>query len=155
MLARRIAAKSGLDADQVEVSFTSGMLHDIGKLALAFALPDLHRNAVEDAVRRNIPTHQAERDTIGSSHAEVGAYLLGLWGLPPDIVDTITWHHRPSERDPVELCPLTAVHMAEYIQSRRTPLWDPAPPAEVDNEYLKALELDQQLAKLIAEGDAP
>jgi putative nucleotidyltransferase with HDIG domain len=154
MLARRIANKSGLGADQVEAAFTAGMLHDIGKLALVFSLPDLHRSAVENAVRQSIPTCDAEKAVIGSSHAEVGAYLLGLWGLPAELVDTTAWHHRPREREPVELCPLTAVHMAEYIQTRRTPLWDPAPPASVDHEYLKMLDMDQQLTKLTAEDDA-
>ena len=153
MLARRIASKSGLGTDLVEVAFTAGMLHDIGKLALAFALPDLHRTAMDSAARQSIPTYEAERTVIGSSHAEVGAYLLGLWGLPPEIVDTIAWHHRPREREPVELSPLTAVHLAEYIQTRRTPLWDPAPPAHVDHEYLKLLEMDHQLTQLTSEDD--
>ena len=39
--------------------------------------------------------HVAEGRVIGASHAEVGAYLLGLWGLPYGVIEAVAYHHAP------------------------------------------------------------
>ncbi len=38
----------------------------------------------------------AEYAVMKTSHAELGAYLLGLWGLPDSIVEIVAFHHEPS-----------------------------------------------------------
>ena len=43
----------------------------------------------------NLPLFVAEQRLIGVSHAEIGAYLLGLWGLPYPIVESVANHHDP------------------------------------------------------------
>jgi HD-like signal output (HDOD) protein len=40
-----------------------------------------------------IPIHVAEKELLGSSHADVGGYVLGLWGVPPVIIDAVLGHH--------------------------------------------------------------
>ena len=47
------------------------------------------------AVDAGIPLHRAETRIIGASHAEVGAYLLGLWGLPYPVIEAVAHHHEP------------------------------------------------------------
>jgi HD-like signal output (HDOD) protein len=45
----------------------------------------------------------------------VGAYLLGIWGLPFPIVEAVAWHHRPSASAADEMSPLAAVHVANAL----------------------------------------
>jgi hypothetical protein len=42
-----------------------------------------------------MPLHAAELKVIGASHAEIGAYLLGIWGLPYPVVEAVAHHHQP------------------------------------------------------------
>jgi HD-like signal output (HDOD) protein/CheY-like chemotaxis protein len=145
LLARRIAAGEKADFAAVEASFTAGILHDLGKLVFGFAMPELYRLAVERAAEKQILQAQAETEIIGAGHPEAGAYLLGLWGLPPSIVEAVAWHHAPCHREPKEFSALAAVHIAEHVHSRQTPLYDPPFPAPIDNDYLAALNLSAKL----------
>jgi putative nucleotidyltransferase with HDIG domain len=74
----------------------AGLLHDIGYWILAQECPDDLCNAVELAVSTQIPLHCAETRIIGASHAEIGAYLLGIWGLPYPVVEAVAHHHQPA-----------------------------------------------------------
>jgi HD-like signal output (HDOD) protein len=73
----------------------SALLHDIGKLFLASAMPEEFCLSLARANERKCKPYQAEEELLGTSHAEIGAYLLGLWGLPDLVVDAIAHHHRP------------------------------------------------------------
>jgi len=141
LLARRIAAAEGGDLAVIESAFTAGILHDIGKVILGYSLPELHQRAVELAAQRKIPQYQAEAEVVGANHAEMGGYLLGLWGLPASIVESVAWHHQPQAREPLEFSPLTAVHMANYIQGRFAPASDPPLPPSLDRSYIQAIKL--------------
>lgn len=73
-------------------AFIAGVLHDIGRLALAVTVPDQYgdlerrRRAGEDIV-------PLELQQFGATHADVGAYLLRLWGLPFSLVEAVARHH--------------------------------------------------------------
>ena len=73
----------------------AGMLHDIGYWVLAQERFEDLEVAVQLAQAEQIPLHEAERRVLGASHAEIGAYLMGLWGLSTPIVEAIAYHHRP------------------------------------------------------------
>ncbi len=45
----------------------------------------------------------------------MGAYLVGIWGLPPSIVETTAWYHVPSSSGACTFTPLTAVHAANVL----------------------------------------
>jgi HD-like signal output (HDOD) protein len=62
-----------------------------------------------------LPLTQAERKSFDCTHAEVGAYLVGIWGLPQSIVETAEWHHLPSTSGARSFAPLTAVHAANAL----------------------------------------
>jgi len=71
------------------------MLHDVGKLAMATLDADRY-NRVLDTVRTGEATiWELEKQVLGPTHAEVGAYLMGLWGLPYPLVEAIAFHHAP------------------------------------------------------------
>ena len=60
---------------------------------------------------------ELEMDALGATHAEIGAYLMGLWGLPDPIVEAIAFHHNPSLCPATQLEPLGVVHTANALAS--------------------------------------
>jgi putative nucleotidyltransferase with HDIG domain len=141
LLAQKILSDEGADSGIIEAAFTAGVLHDTGKLVLASALPELYRQALQLANDELIPQWQAEANVFGVSHAEVGAYLLGLWGLPPAIVEAVAWHHQPHRREPPAMGALTAVHIADYLQSRHLPASRRPLVVQMDEAYIQSLHL--------------
>jgi HD-like signal output (HDOD) protein len=73
----------------------AALLHDIGYWVLMQECPREIEQVVAAAVAERIPLHEAEYRVVGSSHAEIGAYLLGIWGLPYSVVEAIAHHHAP------------------------------------------------------------
>ncbi|HEX3838505.1 MAG TPA: HDOD domain-containing protein [Steroidobacteraceae bacterium] len=73
----------------------AAFLHDIGYWVLVQERPAQLDQAAALAVARDIPMQEAERCVLGTSHAEIGAYLLGLWGMPNTLVEAIAHHHTP------------------------------------------------------------
>jgi putative nucleotidyltransferase with HDIG domain len=122
--ARLIAKAQGESQKFVGDAFTAGMLHDVGKLALATNLPARYEAAIQLAQKKGLMLEEAERQTLGASHAEVGAFLMGLWGLPNDIVEAIAYHHAPPESEGSDagvFTPLTAVHAANVLVHEAVP----------------------------------
>ncbi|GBC95452.1 Hydrogenase transcriptional regulatory protein hupR1 [bacterium HR16] len=114
-MAKRLAETEQLAARAVDEAFTAGLLHDVGKLILAASLPDAYQKVMAASKAQRIPLWRAEEQAFGTTHAEVGAYLLGLWGLPTSIVEAVAWHHRPAECPARTFCPLTTVHVANAL----------------------------------------
>jgi HD-like signal output (HDOD) protein len=76
-----------------EDAFVAALLADIGLSALACWMPSRVSDARTHAARNHVAFHQAEEALYGSTHAELGAYLLGLWRLPPPVVEAVALHH--------------------------------------------------------------
>ena len=94
------------------IAFTAALLCDVGTLVLEQGAPDELAAVRAYATEGRIPMHVAEKELLGSSHADVGGYVLGLWGVPPVIVDAVLGHHDLG-RDPSDLS--AAVHVAHCI----------------------------------------
>ncbi len=133
-LARNIAKAEEQAKGIVEDAFISGILHDIGKLILAQNLPQEFDAAMRAAQAENKRLVDAEREIIASTHAEIGAYLIGLWGLPFDIVKTIAFHHHPADAGDTAFSALTAVHAANGLLGSDG----------IDQTYLENLELNSR-----------
>ncbi|MGD9975195.1 MAG: HDOD domain-containing protein [Desulfatirhabdiaceae bacterium] len=95
-IARDIALLENLGNRQVDYLFMAGILHDVGKLVLAQYLPEAYQNVLEMAHTTGMPISESEQALLGAGHAEIGGYLMGIWGLPDDIVQIIAFHHRPN-----------------------------------------------------------
>jgi len=144
MRASRIVSLERGRPDAEMIAFTAGVLHDIGKLVLAVATPERYRQAVLHGLSEGVSDCQAERAVIGATHAQVGAYLLGLWGVPEPIVEVVAWHHEPRERLAVGFGPLTAVYVANIVENQQASAGGGVTDAALDPEYLKALRVDPQ-----------
>lgn len=113
--AKAIAHAEGMDLPHEEEAFVGGILHDVGVLILASNFPELYDQASElvSAERISLPT--AEKELFGVTHAEVGAYLMGLWGLPAPILNIVSLHHRARVQDEGCMTSLIAVHAADVL----------------------------------------
>ena len=120
-------------------SFTAGMVHDIGKLILAANLPEKFSEALQLARHQGIQLWEAERDLFGANHAEVGACLLGIWGLPMPIVESVALHHHPTQLLSKTFCPLAAVHAANILEHQTCPDNHGLRFAAIDETYLAGL----------------
>ena len=89
---------------------------------------------------------QAEQEVFGVTHAEVGAYLLGLWGVGESIVEAVAYHHRPSACDELAFSPLTAVHVANVLAESEQSAGEDAASLPIDESYLIKLGKLDQLA---------
>jgi HD-like signal output (HDOD) protein len=94
--ARGIASAEGLDTRSCDHAFLAGLLHDIGKLILMANLPQLYQEVLKKVETGHVPLAEVEADVLGCNHAELGAYLLGLWGLADPVVEAVAFHHKPT-----------------------------------------------------------
>jgi len=81
-------------------AWLAGLLHDIGYWILVQECPTDLARALDLSRTRGLPLFECERTAIGATHAEIGAYLLGLWGLPYSVVEAVALHHTPTAVTP-------------------------------------------------------
>jgi HD-like signal output (HDOD) protein len=110
-----IARKMTRDRRIADDAFTAGVVHDIGQIVMALSMPaEVRQIAATAETTRRLP-YVLEQELLGVTHAEVGAYLLGVWGLPFSIVETTAHHHAPT-RTGCEPSPVVAaVHLADAV----------------------------------------
>ncbi len=145
LLARAIAESESLDRPQCDSAFAAGMLHDIGRLILREHLPEACDEAERFAAARALPVWLAEVAVHGASYADLGAYLLGLWGLPHPVVEAIKFQHRPSLVSGSVLCPLGVLHVADAFVTAERLGTEPEAEAILDTEFVERLGLTERL----------
>jgi HD-like signal output (HDOD) protein len=154
-MAQEIAREESNDDAVQSEAYTAGMLHDFGKLLLAANLPEPFNKALALARDEKIQLWEAEQRVVGANHAELGACLLGIWGLPVRIVEAAALHHFPIRFLSKEFCPLTAVHAANCLQHElagapkdgKEPPAPEMPLATLDASYLADLGLADHVEK--------
>lgn len=112
---REIARVERLGAETESDCFTGGLLHDIGLLLLASGFPGEYREISDRLAEGSLEILEAELQVLGVHHGEVGAHLLGLWGLPAGVLDAVARHHNP--RRSLEIAPDLVVHAAETLST--------------------------------------
>ena len=144
-LAARIAKSVTDDKSLIDDALMAGMLHDVGKLVLASELPDVWRATLRTMRERQVQSVAAEREACGVSHAELGAYLLGLWGLPDTIVEAIAFHHEPDQCPTQTFSALTAVHAANVLVLANAAQADAPSAVHIDMDYIEHLGLAERV----------
>ena len=141
--AKSIAASQGHDDALCNDAFVAGVLHDIGKLVLATNFPKQYGQAISAAKDWGHSLNTVERETFGADHADVGAYILSLWGLPTALIEAVAFHHDPKKSLATGFTPLTAVHVANALCQSG----NPGGAAGVDLEYLEGIGASRRLAQ--------
>jgi len=113
-LAKKIAISEKFDSKKVEEAFIGSLLHDIGKLVL-WQVPDYFMNIARQKNDFHISVSEAEYILYETSHAEVGAYLLGIWGLPDSLIEMVGYHHKPSLSQNKAFSTLTVLHGSDHL----------------------------------------
>jgi putative nucleotidyltransferase with HDIG domain len=145
--ARRIAELSDAPQADADASFMAGLFHDVGKAVLARQLPDEYSRALRKGDTDG-DVLSAERDVFQTTHAEVGAYLLGIWGLVDPVVEAVAYHHQPTRSSSDGgFAPLLAVHLANH--------WCNARSVRLDEEFIEATGLADRLPAWREQVDVP
>lgn len=144
-LARKIATIEGAAKHVIEDSFTAGLLHDIGKLVLVAAAPEKYEQAIADGESGGKPGRAAEKKIFDTTHAEVGTYLVWLWGLPDPVVEAVAYHHAPASCPAPHFSPLTTVHVANALTHEALTPDSNEPAPGLDMDYLGELGLTGRL----------
>jgi len=112
MAARLIARKAKFPT--LDLAYTAGLLHDIGKVILNRTMKEAYIDVVERVGEGEIPFNQVENEILGFNHAQVGSKVAAKWNLPDQLVEAIEFHHNP---DQATINPkLTAiVHLADAV----------------------------------------
>ncbi|MEY2410102.1 MAG: hypothetical protein QOF48_2772, partial [Verrucomicrobiota bacterium] len=124
-----------------ELAYTTALLHDVGKLFLAANVPLDYAKVLEQAQRRGVPLQQVEAEALGATHAELGAAVLGDWGLPFAMLEAVGWHHCPSRSGDQNFTPLTAVHVADALDHERQDEKIGRRSNRIDKDYIESLGL--------------
>ena len=134
--AKLIAKNEGASRHVIADAFAAGLLHDLGKLVIASNYSEDYEELAQMAQARNLEWLVAEREAFGFDHAEVGGYLLGLWGLPTAVVEAVSFHHFPSRANQWNFTALTAVHAANVLVQTQRPAHGGIAAPQVDMMYL-------------------
>lgn len=111
--ASRVIARQ-LGISHSERYFVAGLLHDIGKLVMYLARPELSRQVLARAATTDTSVDDIEQTVFGFSHSEVGAELLRQWQLPESLLEPAAFHHAPAAAKTYQQ-EAAAVHLANAI----------------------------------------
>ena len=126
------------------------MLHDVGKLVLVTRLPEQALAIAAAAAETGRPWHELEEEVLGVTHAEIGAYLLGLWGLPQQTVEALAFHHTPERLSRTAFDVLSAVYVADVLIDEEMVaqnLGGAELSGPLDDEYLATLGVADQVRR--------
>jgi HD-like signal output (HDOD) protein len=112
---KTIVQAEKLGGELINYSLMAGLLHDLGKLILLTNFPKPYKQVMTAARETGQNLWDMEYKAFGASHAEIGAYLMGLWSLETPIIEAIAFHHCPANSMSQNMGLLTAVHVGNAI----------------------------------------
>lgn len=143
-LSEAIAEHEGRSKQEREQCSVAGMLHDMGKLLLSTQTPTQYEEVLAAARAAGMAEHEAEQRLLEATHGEAGAYLLGLWGVHGEILESVAFHHSPRSLPAETFSPLAAVHAADYFEHKHMDIQGETA-CELDMEYLRQCGLSDRI----------
>ena len=139
--ARKLARYEHLSESACEEAFVSGLLHDIGKLIMAANADSDYHVVMDRSQNEGTPVDQIEWEIFGATHAQVGAYLLGLWGLPEPVVSNVELHHSLEQIGNNGFSPAAAIHIAQFLER------SPHRVSQLDTRFLRQIGVDNRISE--------
>lgn len=103
-----------LQLPECEEIATAALLHDIGKVIIRLNCEDQCPGMAALVKEKGLSLYQAERETIGTDHAEVGGWLAKSWFLPEKLIVPIACHH-DVEASSLHQAKSAVVHLADIL----------------------------------------
>ena len=131
-----------------DVLLVAGLLQDTGQLVLASRAASRFGIALSTSSAKKQPLYEVELDLFGASHAEIGAYLLGLWGLPQRVVSAIANHLEPQRTGNRVFDAAAALYVANLLVcDADVPALEEVPPGSIalDLSFLRLVGVAHQL----------
>ncbi len=97
-----------------DLAFIAGLLHDLGKVALAAWLENRSTGMLQLAIGANKTFDEVERMVLGFDHCDVGGFLAEQWNLPETFTHAMRHHHNPNAMDP-HVAVVDCVHIGDYM----------------------------------------
>ncbi|MDR3750226.1 MAG: HDOD domain-containing protein [Terracidiphilus sp.] len=134
MISQQLASVGTLDE---EIAYTSGILHDVGRFALAVIQPKAYASLLETHRGPAGSILEGEQELFGMDHCEAGEKLIAGWKLPAEFTAIVSEHHRPVRQDSAwGMAELTKVscRMADTVGFAAFPGCEVTPYAELLDE---------------------
>lgn len=141
--ARKVAISEGATKHICDYAQMAGVLHDSGMLVLKTSFREKYQKVDALSLEESIPLWDAEKRIFNCTHMDISAYLLGLWGLPQQIIDAVAHHHQPSHSKTTTFGPLAAVHIADSMISEARGASDLE--SRLDLEFISTLGLSGKI----------
>ena len=145
VFAKEIALKYSDDKMIADYALMGGLLAEVGKLVFASNFPDKFSAVYEQSSKTDTPDYEIEESVIGHHHMDVGAYLVGLWGLPNPVVECVAYHHDPGHCAEPGFTALSAVHLANAIVASH----GTEPLSQLDEAYVEQIGMSSKLPELL------
>lgn len=115
-IAAREIARYAKDKTILDVAYTGGVMHDIGKSVISIYLEGSPRKIVQGADSGKFTDYlEGERQILGTDHCEVGAAVAAHWRLPASLTAVVRHHHQPSCSPPEHRALTYAVHLGDFV----------------------------------------
>lgn len=127
--------------------FCAALFHDLGIVAIARHSVSAIEDIITKSIEEKLPYCEAEDEL---KHAETGAEILRLWGIPEKIYGPIWYHHNPSSTQKYTLS-AAVVHVADVTaQLIGMPLFEKEIVPQIDSDALKLIGLSPERLNVIA-----
>lgn len=145
--ARAICRDLRVSSEIADKAFLAALLQDIGMLVIASREAEHYTRVMQESAQLEHPLYAIEKLRLGVTHMEVGAYMLGLWNLPPEVVEAVLYHSNPNATAGEKFTPLTAVHLADSILPDVVNVNECHISSSISNTYINRLGLQNKLGR--------
>lgn len=114
-LAKKIAFRQQENSRRQDIVYVTALLHNIGELIFNYMEPEKYQRVLAESKEEGVPTYDVEHRYFSCSHADVGAYLLGLWGFEQEILECVVAHHTPAKSHRKSHDLLDYIYGTEYL----------------------------------------
>ncbi len=144
--ARLLSLQEGFSTAETNDTFLGGLLHNLGILVMVEGMPDVTKGLLEESKEKGKNLFELELNTLQATHSDVGAYLLGLWGLSNPIIECAAYYHRPSLCAAKKPEALMCVHAACVMMQEAEGGEFSGSILSLDEEYLKAVSRNDRVS---------